>query len=1075
MTNLLLTEALSYARRGWYVFPCREKPGNPFSRNGEMITPTEKQPYVTKGLNDATLDEDQIVAWWTKWPNAMIGVNAGKSGLFVVDIDKKHVNGLDTFVTWNINDSAGLHSFTPSGGVHIVFTGSGKSSTSAETGIDTRGEGGYFIVPPSKILEGDYTGEYKTFDDWGRTPGSIPDGLMSKLFPDKTIEYVRGNFNPADGEKKVLSRKTLNFIVMGASQGERNFSIFSALADFAGCGYTKEQAKESVYPVAHRIGIGDSEFEQTLNHAYSKPRTSSIPDSIQEKIAESGKKVATRITSEEQIVMEEIVIACMLVENNLIPSVNDILGFDDFQGLKNRLIYKAISRLYNAGAKVDYVTVSNEIAKETDKVSLLEISKLINQFYLITDNVITYANIIKEKSSLRKIDAVLSDKEKYLSLGNLVLTTNAIEKAITDIAIAGGAKSTAIMDGEQAVDMVADRTRRIMSGEIQQLETGFIEYDYQLGGIYSNELIVCAARAGDGKCLSKGTLVIMFDGSMKKVEDIIVGDKLMGVDSKPRMVLSLSNGRTLMYTIKQNRSQNYTVTGNHVLSLKQSNNNSSSTNGKIVNISVNEYVLLSKKAQDNLKGYKVSVEFPKKELPIEPYFLGIWLGDGSSYGSRITSADYEVAKYIKNYAQCIGMTTSEYCKKGTTAVDYNIVGGMRVMLKKLSLLENKHIPFSYLTSDREDRLQLLAGILDTDGNAYHGGFELTQKNKELIKQIKWLADSLGFRTSKIRETICTIKSIGFSGTYYKMTIHGDVSEIPVKIERKKIAHIEKRINQSVTGIEVVEAGIGEYYGFELDGDSLFLLEDFTVTHNSAMSLSIANHVGLTKQKGVLFFSLEMSTHESICRLVCQMTGLAFKDVYRGKLTPKQWEQYKEATSRISAGKIYFDEGFGMTVPEIRSKIRKMMEKDIKLIVIDQLEQIKGYENQPAYIRFDNIAYDIKALTKEFEVPIILNHQLNRNSMDRKLKNPEPQMSDLNQAGEKPANQVWVISHKRDESKKIIQSKVMVLKNRNGPTLEFAVVYVGDRMLFSNPTREEEKQVFRSPVNNSDPDADVCPF
>jgi replicative DNA helicase len=196
-------------------------------------------------------------------------------------------------------------------------------------------------------------------------------------------------------------------------------------------------------------------------------------------------------------------------------------------------------------------------------------------------------------------------------------------------------------------------------------------------------------------------------------------------------------------------------------------------------------------------------------------------------------------------------------------------------------------------------------------------------------------------------------------------------------------------------------------------------------------------------------------------------GIPFKKVYQGKLNGEEWKLYNDAKERISSSNIYFDDGFGMTVPEIRSKIRKLVEKGIKLVVIDQLEQIKGYEGMPVYVQFDKIAYDIKNLTKEFNVPIILNHQLNRNVMDRKLHNPEPILSDLNQAGEKPANQVWVISHNKDERGNILQSKIKVLKNRNGPRVEFAVIYVGDRMLFSNPTREEYKYVFHSKSDDED--------
>ena len=153
--------------------------------------------------------------------------------------------------------------------------------------------------------------------------------------------------------------------------------------------------------------------------------------------------------------------------------------------------------------------------------------------------------------------------------------------------------------------------------------------------------------------------------------------------------------------------------------------------------------------------------------------------------------------------------------------------------------------------------------------------------------------------------------------------------------------------------------------------------------------------------------------------------------------------------------MFFDDTFGISVPELRSKIRKLMDKDIKLIVIDQLEQIRGYESQPAYIKFDRIAYDIKNLTQEFNVPIILNHQLNRNIMDRKLKNPEPQLSDLNQAGEKPANQVWVISHAKNDKGEIQSSRIKILKNRNGARIDFPVLFIGNKMHFVDPARPED--------------------
>jgi len=726
MTDLL-TEALEYARRGWYVFPCREKPSEPYVRDGVMVTSPEKTPYVSKGLNDATRDEDQIRAWWNMWNNALIAVNAGMSGLFVIDIDKKHVNGLDTYSKWDINDSAGLRSITPSGGTHIIFTGTGKSSTNGKTGIDTRGEGGYFIAPPSRIIEGENIGEYRRFNDWSKTPGVIPDGLMKHLFPDTTVEYVRGTA-PVNGEKKKLSRKTLEFMVEGAEEGERNTKLFNAAAEMAGCGYTKNETSETLAVICNRMGLSNSEFVQVINHAYSKPRTPSIPDSIQEKIMTEGKNVAGKITFEEQAIMENAVLASMMIDNDTIPMIQDILEYEDFRVVQNRNIYKTINTMHAEGMKVDHLTVASEVQKESRNITLDDISRLTDSYFVNADNAITYANIIKEKAYLRKLEALLNNKNKYIK-GNLSESVSVLEKDVADIALYGGAKSTSVLSGKQAMDMVYQRTMDIINGKIQLLKTGFIEYDKHVGGIYSNALVICAGRAGEGK--------------------------------------------------------------------------------------------------------------------------------------------------------------------------------------------------------------------------------------------------------------------------------------------------------------------------------------------SALGLSIANNIALVQNKAVLMFVLEMSTHETICRLITQMTGIPYKDVYTGNLNDEEWVKYKEAKDRISDSKLLFDDGWGMTIAQIRAKIRKHLDKKIEFIVIDQLEQIGGYAGLPLYVRFDRIAYDIKNMAKEFNIPIFLNHQMNRNVTDRRLKNPEPQLSDLNQAGEKPADEVWIISHKRNEAGVIERSKIKMLKNRNGPKIEWATIFVADRMLFSNPVREEDKYVFHS--------------
>jgi len=101
MENILLQSALKYAKRGWHVFPTREKDSKPFinDKGKEIIIPM-KAPYVKSGFKSCTTDESTIKEWWKKYPEAGIGISCGHSGIVVVDIDiRDGKKGFDSFAS----------------------------------------------------------------------------------------------------------------------------------------------------------------------------------------------------------------------------------------------------------------------------------------------------------------------------------------------------------------------------------------------------------------------------------------------------------------------------------------------------------------------------------------------------------------------------------------------------------------------------------------------------------------------------------------------------------------------------------------------------------------------------------------------------------------------------------------------------------------------------------------------------------------------------------------------------------------------------------------------------------------
>jgi hypothetical protein len=384
-------------------------------------------------------------------------------------------------------------------------------------------------------------------------------------------------------------------------------------------------------------------------------------------------------------------------------------------------------------------------------------------------------------------------------------------------------------------DDVIKEIDRGRGGSNVGLDTGLSPINKYLSGVQRKNYYLVGGNTGTGKCLGKGTKIIMFDGSFKNVEDIVVGDKLMGVDSTPRTVTSTTRGREMMYFIRQNKGHTYRVNESHILSFKQSYGKDK---GAIINKPLRT-VLHFKESYPTFfhkfKGWKTDVDFPTKDLLCDPYLIGLWLGDGSSSKTTIYSADKEVKEYLLSLRGAHVLDKETKNDLQTISLTTRIDHWFNDILKHYNLKNNKHIPNDFLYNNRENRYKLLAGLIDSDGyldTSNNVCYEITQKNEEFAEQIAYLARSLGFYVSVTRKD-STVDGMPYS--CYRVYISGYTTKIPVKIERKKAQQSTRNSNPLVTGIRIEPDKIDDYYGFTLEEgkDKLFLLEDFTVTHNTA--------------------------------------------------------------------------------------------------------------------------------------------------------------------------------------------------------------------------------------------------
>lgn len=418
-------------------------------------------------------------------------------------------------------------------------------------------------------------------------------------------------------------------------------------------------------------------------------------------------------------------------------------------------------------------------------------------------------------------------------------------------------------------------------------------------------------QASSGKCFRADTQVLMADGVIKLVQDVVVDDLVMGDDGTPRRVLELARGDDEMFTLvpKKTGYEKMTVTREHVLCLKFTSQgsvgswkygkrvsyfdgverkvktkkftseeaamefNSALNRDEVFEMTVEEYMALPDYVKRYLVCYRVPiVDFGAVDEPtFDPWCIGAWLGDGHTEGARMTMADDELvsgfhtavtARGLELRAStCIGGGKYLYGISQPVGIKTKCGNVFLQALREYDLVDNKHIPSPLKRGSRATRLHLLAGLLDTDGWKNPAGYyEITQKREVLADDIVYVARSLGFGVTKTEVTKgCMYKGEMREGQYFRVNIFGaGLEDIPLRCERKRFSAGEMKPRKDALkwGFNVEPAGVQAYYGFQTDGNERFVLGDFSVTHNSTIILKVCKMFYDAQDVGVLSNNIE---------------------------------------------------------------------------------------------------------------------------------------------------------------------------------------------------------------------------
>ncbi|MFN5168107.1 MAG: Helicase associated domain protein [Cyclobacteriaceae bacterium] len=352
--------------------------------------------------------------------------------------------------------------------------------------------------------------------------------------------------------------------------------------------------------------------------------------------------------------------------------------------------------------------------------------------------------------------------------------------------------------------------------------------------------------------LHPNTEVLLANGQVAQIQTLKPGEQLMGSDSSPMRVVDIKPINREAYQVVPRRGQKFIVDGDQVLVLAKGlgarKASFSKKRGRMtqkyrhipnnVPCQLLDFVSKSRTFKRRFFLVKQAVRFKSQPVPFDPYLLGIWLGDGLQGKVGIANTDREVIDYVYRVADSYGLKVSENVKKSSSCSSFVIVRGnvsgygrnknpLLSEFKNLGLIREKHIPAVFHQNDAATRLAVLAGIIDTDGYVKNGVVYITQKRERLTHDIKRLADSLGFRT-QLSSSVKRIKSTGFAGRYFTLSITGEINRIPVRIPHKISRPISTRYDRKMGGFTVKPIGETPLLELSFEADHPFLLADGTL-------------------------------------------------------------------------------------------------------------------------------------------------------------------------------------------------------------------------------------------------------
>ncbi len=743
----------------------------------------------------------------------------------------------------------------------------------------------------------------------------------------------------------------------------------------------------------------------------------------------------------QSIPLEEAILGALLLEKKAFEDVVDILKADSFYKDSHQLIYQAMLELSAKGSPIDLLTVRTQLEKNGN----LEI---VGGAYVLvrlttevssSSNVVYHAHEIVERAIKRKMIGVASTvrQNAFEDTQDAFELLDETQHELFEITEDNVRKRTSDMASVYLNTLKDLEEKRKNKTGITGIQSGFTALDRITAGWQRSDLIILAARPGMGKAQPHDAKLLSQDG-WKTMGEIQKDDVLAGSSGKFHKVENVfPQGKKPVYKVTFEDNTSTECCEEHLwITFQESENKLAVRPLK----EIQETLLTDTGKPNHYIPMVMPIQFEEKKLPLSSYLVGLFV---ANQGQMSLLAEKEALLSMNTKSEKMAET---YQKLHTAFGE-----------QMLNFSEEPFIPQDYLWANVRQRVELLDGML-----AFSGRLDKESKGKYKTHSIRmkddfvFLIRSLGgiiFFTEKKNEK-------GEIYFYLEFELPSNLLDLETGAQTKTNNSLSP-LFKYITKIDFI--GNKQTSCIKIDSaDSLYVTDDFILTHNTAFVLSALANAAVKYDHCVAIFSLEMSAEQLLTRMMSSEAEVESQKLRNGSIADHEWAQLIHRTTQLSASKIFIDDTPAITMLELRAKARRLKSQhNLDMIVIDYLQLMSGDAGKGGGNREQEIAgisRALKQLAKELDVPVMALSQLSR-AVETRGGDKKPMLSDLRESGSIEQDADMVIFLYRPEYYEITQdemgnptqgtAEVIIAKNRHGSLETVILQFVGKYTKFQD--------------------------